>query len=94
LEEYYQFESFHSPPLTDADIDAKPSVLLLGQYSVGKTTFVKYQLIFFIYIYIFLIFHYYLIIITIIIIKKNTYFYCFYLINKIKIFNDTFFLLL
>jgi len=52
LEEYYQFESFHSPPLTDADIDAKPSVLLLGQYSVGKTTFVKYQLIFFIYIYI------------------------------------------
>jgi GTP-binding protein EngB required for normal cell division len=44
LEEYYQFESFHSPPLTDADIDAKPSVLLLGQYSVGKTTFIKYIL--------------------------------------------------
>jgi len=44
LEENYLFEYFHSPPLTDADIAAKPSVLLLGQYSVGKTTFIKYIL--------------------------------------------------
>ncbi|ORX84028.1 hypothetical protein BCR32DRAFT_291613 [Anaeromyces robustus] len=44
VEDHYLFESFHSPPLTDADIAAKPSVLLLGQYSVGKTTFIKYIL--------------------------------------------------
>jgi len=38
VEETYQFGAFHSPPLTDADIAAKPMVLLLGQYSVGKKT--------------------------------------------------------
>ena len=27
--------------LTDAEIAAKPSVLLIGQYSVGKTTFIR-----------------------------------------------------
>jgi ATPase subunit of ABC transporter with duplicated ATPase domains len=35
---------FHSPSLTDTDFDAKPMVLLVGQYSVGKTTFIKYLL--------------------------------------------------
>jgi len=35
---------FHSPVLRDADISAKPMVLLLGQYSVGKTTFIRYLL--------------------------------------------------
>lgn len=30
--------------LTDADIEAKPMVLLLGQYSTGKTTFIRYLL--------------------------------------------------
>lgn len=44
LEKNSLFENFYSPPLTDAVIEAKPSVLLLGQYSVGKTTFVKYIL--------------------------------------------------
>ncbi|KAJ3125805.1 hypothetical protein HK098_008193 [Nowakowskiella sp. JEL0407] len=44
LEQTYQFESFHSSPLTDSDIAAKPMVLLLGQYSVGKTSFIKYIL--------------------------------------------------
>jgi hypothetical protein len=44
LEELYQFEYFHSPLLRDSDFDAKPMVLLLGQYSTGKTTFVKYLL--------------------------------------------------
>lgn len=33
-----------SPILSDADFDAKPQVLLLGQYSVGKTSFIKYLL--------------------------------------------------
>ncbi|CAO3613071.1 unnamed protein product [Cunninghamella echinulata] len=44
LEVTYNFEGFHSAPLTDSDIEAKPIVLLIGQYSTGKTTFVKYLL--------------------------------------------------
>ncbi|KAL5009291.1 hypothetical protein ScPMuIL_014872 [Solemya velum] len=44
LEEHYKFHDFHSPPLTDADFDAKPMILLIGQYSTGKTTFIKYLL--------------------------------------------------
>ncbi|KAA0161649.1 hypothetical protein FNF27_08143 [Cafeteria roenbergensis] len=44
LEENYLYGEFHSPILTDADIDSKPMVLLLGQYSVGKTTFIKHLL--------------------------------------------------
>ncbi|KAG0743241.1 hypothetical protein G6F62_004993 [Rhizopus arrhizus] len=35
---------FHSAPLTDSDIEAKPIVLLIGQYSTGKTTFIRYLL--------------------------------------------------
>lgn len=42
LEEAYKFHEFHSPQLEDADFDAKPMVLLVGQYSTGKTTFIKY----------------------------------------------------
>ncbi|KAF9300791.1 3-hydroxyisobutyryl-CoA hydrolase [Mortierella antarctica] len=42
LETTYNFEGFHSAPLTDSDISAKPMVLLLGQYSTGKTTFIKH----------------------------------------------------
>ncbi|RWS17542.1 EH domain-containing protein 3-like protein [Dinothrombium tinctorium] len=44
LEEYYLFHDFHSPPLEDADFDSKPMVLLVGQYSTGKTTFIRYLL--------------------------------------------------
>ncbi|KAI8597826.1 hypothetical protein EDD21DRAFT_205597 [Dissophora ornata] len=33
METTYNFEGFHSGPLTDSDILAKPMVLLLGQYS-------------------------------------------------------------
>ncbi|GAA5805173.1 P-loop containing nucleoside triphosphate hydrolase protein [Helicostylum pulchrum] len=44
LEVTYNFEGFHSAPLTDSDIEAKPIVLLLGQYSTGKTTFIRYLL--------------------------------------------------
>ncbi|GFH15321.1 uncharacterized protein HaLaN_11525 [Haematococcus lacustris] len=38
------FGNFFSPLLNDSDFEAKPSVLLLGQYSTGKTTFIKYLL--------------------------------------------------
>ncbi|KAJ2062365.1 hypothetical protein GGI17_002483 [Coemansia sp. S146] len=44
LEQAYCFEGFHSAPLTAQDIGSKPMVLLLGQYSTGKTTFVEYLL--------------------------------------------------
>ena len=42
LEESFKFGSFFSPTMTDADFDGKPQVLLLGQYSTGKTTFIKH----------------------------------------------------
>ncbi|TNN01123.1 hypothetical protein fugu_010505 [Takifugu bimaculatus] len=44
LEQYYGFHDFHSPSLEDADFDNKPMVLVVGQYSTGKTTFIKYLL--------------------------------------------------
>ena len=42
LEVATQYGHFHSAPLADADFDAKPMVLLLGGYSVGKTSFVRW----------------------------------------------------
>lgn len=44
LEQAYQFGSFHSPYMSDGDFEAKPMVLLIGQYSTGKTTFIRYLL--------------------------------------------------
>ena len=46
LEEMYAFRTFHgnSMNLEDSYFDAKPMVLLLGQYSTGKTTFVQHLL--------------------------------------------------
>ncbi|XP_028653318.1 EH domain-containing protein 2-like [Erpetoichthys calabaricus] len=44
LEQYYRFNDFHSPTMEDADFDNKPMVLVVGQYSTGKTTFIRYLL--------------------------------------------------
>ncbi|GMT11780.1 hypothetical protein PFISCL1PPCAC_3077, partial [Pristionchus fissidentatus] len=44
LEEFYKFHDFHSPALDDPDFDAKPMILLVGQYSTGKTTFIRHLL--------------------------------------------------
>lgn len=44
LEEAYKFHEFHSPKLEKSDFYGKPMVLLVGQYSTGKTTFIKYLL--------------------------------------------------
>lgn len=44
LEATYHFNDFVSPLLTNSDFDAKPMVMLLGQYSTGKTTFIKHLL--------------------------------------------------
>ncbi|CAL5183966.1 unnamed protein product [Lathyrus oleraceus] len=44
LEATYRYDDFASPLLTNSDFDAKPMVMLLGQYSTGKTTFIKHLL--------------------------------------------------
>ncbi|XP_024631358.1 EH domain-containing protein 2 isoform X2 [Medicago truncatula] len=44
LEVAYRYNDFVSPLLTNSDFDAKPMVMLLGQYSTGKTTFIKHLL--------------------------------------------------
>ncbi|MED6172728.1 EH domain-containing protein 1, variant 2 [Stylosanthes scabra] len=44
LEATYRFNDFVSPLLTNSDFEAKPMVMLLGQYSTGKTTFIKHLL--------------------------------------------------
>ncbi|XP_075995295.1 EH domain-containing protein 2-like [Genypterus blacodes] len=42
IEKHYSFHHFHSPSYEDADFDNKPMVLVIGQYSTGKTTFIRY----------------------------------------------------
>ncbi|KAM9270873.1 EH domain-containing protein 2 [Cariama cristata] len=44
VEEFYRFHDFHSPALEEADFENKPMVLVVGQYSTGKTTFIRYLL--------------------------------------------------
>jgi len=45
VEKKYKYDYFYeSPLLTDVEFDAKPQVLLIGQYSVGKTSFIRYLL--------------------------------------------------
>eukprot|EP01129_Flabellula_baltica_P011370 TRINITY_DN4961_c0_g1_i1.p1 TRINITY_DN4961_c0_g1~~TRINITY_DN4961_c0_g1_i1.p1 ORF type:complete len:542 (+),score=112.55 TRINITY_DN4961_c0_g1_i1:59-1627(+) len=44
LEEEFLFHDFHSLPLKGVDFHAKPMVLLIGQYSVGKTSFIEYMI--------------------------------------------------
>jgi len=44
-EKRYRYDYFYdSPLLSDVEFDAKPQVLLVGQYSVGKTSFIRYLL--------------------------------------------------
>jgi len=45
LEKKYKYDYFYdSPFLSDVEFDAKPQVMLVGQYSVGKTSFIRYLL--------------------------------------------------
>jgi EH domain-containing protein 1 len=41
---WYSTKTFLLSVQTESDFDAKPSVMLLGQYSTGKTTFIKHLL--------------------------------------------------
>eukprot|EP01125_Pyxidicula_operculata_P008127 TRINITY_DN2752_c0_g1_i1.p1 TRINITY_DN2752_c0_g1~~TRINITY_DN2752_c0_g1_i1.p1 ORF type:complete len:634 (-),score=192.24 TRINITY_DN2752_c0_g1_i1:1662-3563(-) len=42
IEGKFNYEEFFSPPLKRSDFEAKPMILLIGQYSVGKTSFIEY----------------------------------------------------
>mmetsp|Transcript_5731 Transcript_5731/g.6610 ORF Transcript_5731/g.6610 Transcript_5731/m.6610 type:complete len:163 (-) Transcript_5731:1516-2004(-) len=42
LEKSFKYDVFYEPALEDVNLEAKPLVLLLGQYSVGKTTFIQH----------------------------------------------------
>ncbi|CAB4059419.1 EH domain-containing protein 1,EH domain-containing protein 3,EH domain-containing protein 2,EH domain-containing protein 4 [Lepeophtheirus salmonis] len=44
LEEYYLYDQFYSSGLEESDFNSKPIVLLIGQYSTGKTSLVRYLL--------------------------------------------------
>lgn len=44
LEQAFKFSEFYDSELTDGDFDAKPFVLVVGMYSVGKTSFIRYLL--------------------------------------------------
>ena len=44
MEVSYGYDQFYGPLLSENDLEAKPIVLLLGQYSTGKSTFVQYLL--------------------------------------------------
>ena len=38
------YDKFYETLMNDVDFEAKPMVLLIGQYSVGKTSFIRYLL--------------------------------------------------
>jgi len=44
IERDHLFHQFYSPELTDADFSSAPMVLLMGQYSTGKSTFIRHLL--------------------------------------------------
>ena len=44
IEKDHLFHQFYSPELTDADFASAPMVLLMGQYSTGKSTFIRHLL--------------------------------------------------
>ncbi|KAL4002930.1 Dynamin family protein [Acanthocheilonema viteae] len=43
-ERRYLYSEFDTPPLRDQEFMGKPTILLLGQYSVGKTSMISYLL--------------------------------------------------
>lgn len=45
IEKRFKYDYFYESPLMkDVEFDSKPQVLLIGQYSVGKTSFLRYML--------------------------------------------------
>jgi len=44
LEDDFFYHRIFAPPLADADFSSKPMVLMMGQYSTGKSTFIRHLL--------------------------------------------------
>ena len=44
FEKEYYFSNFHYAAISDSEIESKPQVLLIGQYSTGKTSFISHLL--------------------------------------------------
>lgn len=44
LEKESLFHQFYDPPYEDANFDSKPIVMFIGQYSTGRTSFIKHLL--------------------------------------------------
>ncbi|CAN0351088.1 unnamed protein product, partial [Ectocarpus sp. 12 AP-2014] len=44
VEEAFFFGQFHYDAITDTELEAKSQVLVIGQYSTGKTTFIRHLL--------------------------------------------------
>ncbi len=44
VEQLYKFDIMNSPSMTDTEFESFPQVLMIGQYSTGKTTFIEYIL--------------------------------------------------
>lgn len=42
IEKKYLYQKFNGSEILDAELAAKPGILLVGQYSTGKTTFIKH----------------------------------------------------
>ena len=42
IEKKYLFHNFNSSEILDSELSAKPTVLLIGQYSTGKTSFIRH----------------------------------------------------
>jgi hypothetical protein len=42
IEKTYFFHDFHHREILPAELGSKPTILLLGQYSTGKTSFIKH----------------------------------------------------
>ena len=41
IEKKFLFHKFHAPEILPSELSAKPQILLLGQYSTGKTSFIR-----------------------------------------------------
>ena len=42
LERHYLLDKFYSPPLSEADFEANPMILMIGQYFTGKSSMIRY----------------------------------------------------
>ena len=41
IEKEFLYHKFYSSEILESEMDSKPTILLVGQYSTGKTTFIR-----------------------------------------------------